>query len=88
VPDVRKSYADMTGTGVSANWSGIGSYSSSGGSVVEAQYLFATSEAMPGAQKSQFGISARWVNESFTHNGDFQGQHVRNWFGAVLLSMR
>ncbi len=65
---LRKSYADMSGTGVSANWSGIGSYSSSGGSVVEAQYLFATSEAMPGAQKSQFGISGRWVNESFTHN--------------------
>jgi hypothetical protein len=65
---VRKSSAEMTGTGISASWSGNGSYSSSGGSVVEAQYLFATSEAMPGAQKSQFGISARFVNESFNHN--------------------
>lgn len=61
---VRKSSAEMTGTGISASWSGNGSYSSSGGSVVEAQYLF----AMPGAQKSQFGISARFVNESFNHN--------------------
>ena len=65
---VRKSSAEMSGTGISANWTGVGSYSSSGGSVVEAQYLFATSEAKPGAQKSQFGISTRFVNESFKHN--------------------
>lgn len=65
---LRKSVADMAGTGVSADWSGNGTYESSGGTVVEAQYLFATAEAKPGTQKSQFGISARFVNESFTHN--------------------
>lgn len=65
---VRRSTAEMKGTGVSAAWSGNGSYDSSGGSVVEVQYLFASAEAQPGTQRSQFGISARFVNESFSHN--------------------
>lgn len=65
---LRRTSADMTGTGVSAGWSGNGSYASTGGTVLEAQYLFATSEAKPNFQKPQFGISIRFVNESFSHD--------------------
>jgi hypothetical protein len=71
----RKSYAEMTGSGKAAGWSGLGTYTSSQGSVVELQYLFSASNANSGYKRSQFGITLRLVTESFTHdsvtvNGD------------------
>jgi hypothetical protein len=75
---LRNSSAEMKATGVSANWSGAGTYTSSPGSVFEAQYL-----AKFGSQKSQFGGSFRYVSESFTHNSaTFSGNHYE--LGLVL----
>lgn len=73
---LRKTYARMTASGVSAGWSGVGDYSSTLGTVLEAQYLFSTSEAKPSTSKPQLGLSVRWVNESFSHDADtFSGRH-------------
>lgn len=73
---LRKSHAEMTGSGKSAGWSGLGTYSSDQGSVFEVQYLFSDSGARLGSQKSQFGISLRLVKESFTHDSvTFNGDH-------------
>lgn len=41
---VRKSFAEMTGSGKAAGWSGLGAYTSSQGSVVELQYLFSAAD--------------------------------------------
>lgn len=73
---LRKTYARMTASGVSAGWSGVGDYSSTLGTVLEAQYLFSTSQAQPSAAQPQLGVSVRWVNESFSHDGaNFSGRH-------------
>jgi hypothetical protein len=74
---VRKTSAEMTATGVAANWPEVGMYSSNTGAVVEAQYLFPISAGQPGNQTSQFGVSLRYVAESFSHNAiSYKGDHV------------
>lgn len=73
---LRKTSAEMTGSGKAAGWSELGSYSSTGGAVLEAQYMFAASGAKPSAQTPQLGLSLRFVNESFTHDSvSFGGNH-------------
>lgn len=80
---VRKSFARMAATGKVEKWSGAGYYDSNAGGVAEIQYLFAGDEAKPGRSRAQFGVSARWVNETFTHNGlSFSGNHYE--LGLVL----
>jgi hypothetical protein len=75
---LRNSSAEMKGTGLAAGWSGNGTYTSTPGSVLEAQYL-----AKLSSQRSQFGISLRYVAESFTHNSvTFNGNHYE--IGAAL----
>ncbi len=72
----RKSSADLKGTGVAAYGPALGSYSGSVGSVVELQYLWARGNDRWAFQGTQFGVSLRRVNESFTHNGiSFSGNH-------------
>jgi hypothetical protein len=67
----RKTTAEMKGTGVAAGWWEVGAYDSSPGTVVEAQYL-----VKMGSNRSQFGLSLRYVAESFTHNSvTFNGNH-------------
>ena len=80
---VRQSFARMAATGVSANWSGTGHYDSNVGGVAELQYLFASDESKPGRSRAQFGVSARWVNETFTHKtSSYSGNHYE--LGLVL----
>ena len=80
---IRKSFARMAATGVAESWSGTGYYDSNVGSVAELQYLFASDEAKPGRSRAQFGVSARWVNETFTNNASsYSGNHYE--LGLVL----
>ena len=80
---VRQSFAKAAATGKAEKWSGVGRYDSTVGSVAELQYLFAKDDAKPAFNKTQFGISARWVNESFTHDAStFSGNHYE--LGLVL----
>lgn len=73
---VRKTAAEMTGSGKAAGMPQLGSYSSTLGTVLEAQYLFSTSEVKSSTAKPQLGLSVRWVNESFSHDGgNFSGRH-------------
>lgn len=70
----RKTQADMKATGVSENWIGAGTYSGSQGGVVELQYLTGFS----GQDRTQFGISLRYVTETLTHDRTgtrFNGNH-------------
>lgn len=64
--------SNMTGNGVVAGWSGLGGYEASTGGVLEAQYLFATSQAKE-ARSAQFGLSVRFVSESFRKDGVTRG---------------
>ncbi len=80
---VRKTTAEMRGTGVASAWTVNGSYSGSAASVVEAQYLFGSGDAKTSAQRTQFGISIRAVNETLTHEGfSINGNHYE--VGAAL----
>jgi hypothetical protein len=73
---MRKTSAEMKASGVSATWSGVGTYTSTPGTVVEVQYLFPISSGQPTYQRSQFGISLRYVTESFSHNSvTYDGNH-------------
>ena len=73
---VRKTSAEMTATGVASNWPEVGTYSSTTGAVLELQYLFPISAGEAGYQKSQFGVSLRYVTESFSHNSvTYSGNH-------------
>lgn len=77
---VRKTTGEIKGTGVASAWSVNGTYTGSAASVVEAQYLFGSGGAKPGAQ---FGISVRAVNETLTHDGlSINGNHYE--VGAAL----
>lgn len=70
----RKTEADMKATGVAEGWVGAGPYQGSNGGVVELQYL----TARRGQDNTQFGISLRYVTETFTHNRTgtrFNGNH-------------
>jgi hypothetical protein len=71
---VRKSQADMKTTGVAEDWIGSGTYTGSDGGVVELQYLTPFSAQ----DKTQFGVSLRYVTETFTHDRTgtrFNGNH-------------
>ncbi len=70
----RKTEADMKATGVAEGWIGAGPYDSSNGGVVELQYL----SARRSQDNTQFGISLRYVTETFTHRRTgtrFNGSH-------------
>jgi hypothetical protein len=73
---VRKSTARIRGTGIAENWPETGEYSGSAAGVVEAQYLFGPANTKRNLQHTQFGISLRAVNETFTHDGlSINGNH-------------
>jgi hypothetical protein len=77
---LRATYADMAGTGLSTGWAGIGTWESSEGTVVEAQYLFTPYD---GKRNSQYGLSLRWVHEKFTRlSTEFNGDNYE--VGLVL----
>lgn len=79
---VRKSYAQFSGSGVGAEWPGLGKYTSSHGSVLEVQYLFST-DGHYESQHGLGGLSLRVVNEDLTHdNYTINGHHYE--FGGVL----
>lgn len=64
----------MSANGAFVNDPLNGNYEATPGAVLEAQYVFATTENARG--KAQFGISLRYVNESFKKNGlTFSGNH-------------
>lgn len=70
----RKTQGDMKATGVSEGWIGAGPYDGSNGGVVELQYLSSRSTQ----DRTQFGVSLRYVTETFTHNRtgvQFNGNH-------------
>lgn len=70
----RKTRADIKATGVAENWPVTGDYDSSGGGVVELQYL----TRLTSQDKTQFGVSLRYVIETFTHSRtglQFNGNH-------------
>jgi hypothetical protein len=72
----RRTSATMSGTGVAANWPVVGSYTSTRGSVIEAQYLFGLSDSQSGSRHNLFGLSVRAVNETFGLDGvSFNGHH-------------
>lgn len=80
---VRKTHGELKGTGVASAWPVNGTYTGSAASVVEAQYLFGSSDAKTSAQRTQFGISIRAVNETLTHDGlSLNGNHYE--VGAAL----
>lgn len=79
---VRKTTGEMKGTGVASNWTVNGTYTGSAASVVEVQYLFGA-DAKTNAQRTQFGVSVRAVNESLSHEGfSINGNHYE--VGAAL----
>lgn len=80
---VRKTHGELKGTGVASAWSVNGTYTGSAAGVVEAQYLFGSGDAKTSAQRTQFGISIRAVNETLTHDGlSINGNHYE--VGAAL----
>lgn len=77
---VRSTYAEMSGTGVAANWLGNGRWDSSDGAVLEFQYLFGPRNS---GKSAQFGWSARLINEKFSRLGaQFNGNNYE--LGAVV----
>ncbi len=80
---VRKTHAELRGTGVASNYSATGTYTGSAAGVLEAQYLFGADSPASGAKRTQFGLSLRVVNESFTHDATkINGNHYE--VGAAL----
>jgi hypothetical protein len=76
---LRKSYADLAGTGKGLGFQGLGRYDSSNGAVLELQYLWSSSSA----RSPQFGVSLRRVSETFSKDGySFNGGHTE--FGVAL----
>ena len=74
---VRKSSAELRGSGVVANWPGNGVLTSKGGAVAELQYMFVGADRPTGKSVPQFGISLRAVTEKFEHGliGEINGDH-------------
>ena len=71
---VRKTYADMAGTGKGLGYPGLGRWDTSGGAVLELQYLWSTAVAGRGPQ---FGVSLRRVSETFSKDGySVSGNHT------------
>lgn len=80
---LRKAYAELTGSGVAANSPALGVYDTSLGGVAEVQYLFASGPGGSLKQQSQFGLSVRYVAETYQRNGySFNGNHYE--LGVVL----
>jgi len=65
---VRQTTAVLDGTGVAASWSEVGTYTSAGGAVLEAQYLFSNDPARPQRRQPQVAVTVRLVSESFQRN--------------------
>lgn len=65
---VRQSTGVLEGSGVASNLPVLGTYTSSGGTVLEAQYLFHTDAARPQSRQPQVGVTLRLVSESFNGN--------------------
>jgi len=73
---VRKTYAHMSTTGVASAWGIDGTYTGKAGSVLEAQYLFGSSNSPQKVQHNLFGLSLRVVNETLEHEGySLNGHH-------------
>lgn len=71
----RKTFADLKGTGVSANAPFLGSYDSSGGGVLEAKYLFSV-PSKSSQSSAALGVHARFVSEKFTFQQfELNGNH-------------
>ncbi len=80
---LRKAHAEMAGSGVAGNSPVLGVYETSVGAVAEVQYLFASAGGRSTTQRSQFGVSARYVTETYQRNGySFNGNHYE--LGVVL----
>ena len=82
---IRKSYAEMKGSGVASDSPVLGVYETSLGSVLELQYLLSSaSQGSRSTSSSQFGFSLRFVNEDYKRNGySFGGNHYE--LGIVLF---
>lgn len=73
---VRQTTGVLQGTGVAANWPELGTYTSAGGAVLEAQYLFSTDAARPQSRQPQVGVTLRLVSESLQRDGvTLNGDH-------------
>jgi hypothetical protein len=66
---LRKTSANIRGTGVAQNWAVTGSYSGEPATVLELQYLFGPANTKQNRQHTQFGFSARAVQEKLEHSG-------------------
>lgn len=74
---LRKTNAQLTGTGVVANDPAIGKFEGTQGSVVEVQYFFSNRSGAGPVPNGQFGISLRRVDETLVHRlGTIDGSHV------------
>lgn len=70
---LRKSSAELRGSGVTADAAVNGVFTSKGGAVVELQYMLVGADKPKGPQ---FGISLRAVTEKFNHTlGELNGDH-------------
>jgi hypothetical protein len=68
----RKTYADLKGTGVAANYPILGSYDGSAGSVLQFSYLL----PVPSQAGSTFGVHVRFVNEKLKFQQfELNGKH-------------
>lgn len=73
---VRQTTGVLQGTGVAANLSQLGTYTSTGGTVLEAQYLFYTDPTQPQRRQPQIAATLRLVSESLSREGvTFNGDH-------------
>lgn len=73
---VRQTTGVLQGTGVAANWPELGTYTSAGGAVLEAQYLLSTDAARPQSRQPQVGVTLRLVSESLQRDGvTLNGDH-------------
>ena len=71
----RKTFADLKGTGVSANAPFLGSYDSSGGGVLEVRYMFSV-PSKTSQSNASLGVHARFVSEKFTFQQfELNGNH-------------
>lgn len=80
---VRKAFAEMSGTGVASNSPVLGVYEASVGGVAEVQYFFGAGAGSALNPRTQFGVSARYITETYKRNGyTFDGNHYE--LGVVL----
>lgn len=73
---VRKTFAKISTSGVATLPGLDGTYTGKSGSVLEAQYLFGTTDSPQKVQHNLFGLSLRVVNETLEHEGyKLNGHH-------------